>query len=280
MRASSRDRLAIVKDSRQQIDVASDTEPSAGAGLKMRELEQATGVGRETIRFYIREGLLPEPERPKRNVARYSDVHVERLKEIKRLQQERFLPLNVIKTIVKAQDAGASGGIESFVGLENALYPLLGDPEKLAPRRLEDVAKDAGFTAAEVDELISVGLLNVDERDGGRWLDSRNARIVDLWRGIREAGFTEEIGYGAETWSMYGTFLSWLVQEEVNSFYRLLADRVGQGEAATMAADGIRIMNEILPLMRTDRIIRAVEEISESGELPGARDNDPGSDEA
>ncbi len=260
--------------------MASDTTTSAGPGLKMRELEQATGVGRETIRFYIREGLLPEPERPKRNVARYSDVHVERLKEIKRLQQERFLPLNVIKTIVKAQDTGATGGIESFVGLENALYPLLGDPEKLAPRRLEEVAQDAGFTAAEVDELISVGLLNVDERDGERWLDSRNARIVDLWRGIREAGFTEDIGYGAETWSMYGTFLSWLVQEEVNSFYRLLADRVGQGEAATMAAEGIRIMNEILPLMRTDRIIRAVEDISESGELPGARENDAGTDDA
>ena len=39
--------------------------------MKMKELERETGVGRETIRFYIREGLLPEPERPKRNVAAY-----------------------------------------------------------------------------------------------------------------------------------------------------------------------------------------------------------------
>ncbi len=240
----------------------------------MRELEQATGVGRETIRFYIREGLLPEPERPKRNVARYSEVHVDRLKAIKKLQQERFLPLNVIKTIVKAQDNQPASGIERFVGLENALYPLLGDPEKLEPRRLEDVAADTGFTIAEVDELIAVGLVNADERDGERWLDSRNARIVTLWRGIRDAGFTEEKGYDAETWSMYGTFLSWLVQEEVNAFYNNLADQVGQAEAASMAAEGVRIMNEIIPLMRTDRIIRAVEEISQSGELPGTRDSD------
>ena len=34
--------------------------------MKMKELEARTGVGREAIRFYIREGLLPEPERPKR----------------------------------------------------------------------------------------------------------------------------------------------------------------------------------------------------------------------
>ncbi len=35
-----------------------------------------------------------------------------------------------------------------------------------------------------------------------------------------------------------------------------------------MASAGVRIMNEILPLMRTDRIVRAVAEISERGELP------------
>ena len=256
-----------------------ETDSKNPSSLKMRELEQATGVGRETIRFYIREGLLPEPERPKRNVARYSDVHVARLKSIKKLQQERFLPLNVIKTIVKAQDGAPAAGIESFVGLENALYPLLGDPEKLEPRRLTDVAADAGFTVAEVDELIAIGFVHAAERDGERWLDSRNARIVTLWRGIRDAGFSEEKGYTSETWSIYGTFLGWLVQEEVNSFYSNLIDQVDQSEAATMAAEGIRIMNEILPLMRTDRIIRAVEGISESGELPGSGEEDRTSDE-
>ena len=36
--------------------------------LKMKDLEEVTGVGRETIRFYIRQGLLPEPDRPKKMV--------------------------------------------------------------------------------------------------------------------------------------------------------------------------------------------------------------------
>ena len=34
--------------------------------MKMKELETRTGVGREAIRFYIREGLLPDPEKPQR----------------------------------------------------------------------------------------------------------------------------------------------------------------------------------------------------------------------
>ena len=54
--------------------------------MKMKELEAATGIGRETIRYYIREGLLPEPVRPKRNVATYGREHVKRLNLIRRLQ--------------------------------------------------------------------------------------------------------------------------------------------------------------------------------------------------
>jgi hypothetical protein len=40
-----------------------------GGVLKMRDLERLTGVHRETIRVYFRAGLLPAPDRPKRNVA-------------------------------------------------------------------------------------------------------------------------------------------------------------------------------------------------------------------
>ncbi len=236
--------------------------------LRMRELERETGVGRETIRFYIREGLLPEPERPKRNVARYAQIHVERLKMIRKLQQERFLPLNVIKTIMKTQDEGSVDGIGAFIGLENALYPLLSDPKNLEPRRLVDVTRDEGFGIEEVEELISLGLVRADDVDGEAWLDSRNARIVSLWRGVREAGFTDEVGYTADVWRVYAEFLDWLVREEVATFYGNLSQRLGQDQAATMAATGVRLMNEILPLMRTDRIVRAIAEISERGELP------------
>ena len=35
------------------------------APLKMKDLEAQTGVSREAIHFYLREGLLPEPQRLK-----------------------------------------------------------------------------------------------------------------------------------------------------------------------------------------------------------------------
>jgi DNA-binding transcriptional MerR regulator len=74
--------------------------PRPAGRLKMRDVERLAGVGRETIRFYIREGLLPEPERPGRNVAWYDAAFVARVRLIKELQARRFLPLRLIKAIL------------------------------------------------------------------------------------------------------------------------------------------------------------------------------------
>ena len=47
--------------------------------MKIGELARATGTQVETIRFYEREGLLPEPSRTEGNYRIYEDDHAERL---------------------------------------------------------------------------------------------------------------------------------------------------------------------------------------------------------
>ncbi len=56
-----------------------------------------------TIKHYLREGLLPEPVKTSRNMAYYPPEFVDRIRLIKRLQEERFMPLKAIK-------GGARGG--------------------------------------------------------------------------------------------------------------------------------------------------------------------------
>lgn len=74
-----------------------------GELLKIRDLVQHTGVSKETVHFYIREGLLPKPLKRGRNIAEYDDSYVERIRFIKELQDRHFLPLAVIKNILKKQ---------------------------------------------------------------------------------------------------------------------------------------------------------------------------------
>ena len=76
-------------------------------GLKMSELAGASGVSAGTIKHYLREGLLGadgEIVRTSRNMAYYPPEFVERIRRIKRLQEERFLPLRLIKGLLDGEE--------------------------------------------------------------------------------------------------------------------------------------------------------------------------------
>src|SRR3984893_15289652 len=74
--------------------------PAAEGLLKMSELAEQSGVSAGTIKHYLREGLLPEPVRTSRNMAYYPPEFVERIRLIKRLQEDRFMPLRLIKGVI------------------------------------------------------------------------------------------------------------------------------------------------------------------------------------
>jgi len=93
--------------------------------IKMKELESRSGVGRETIRYYIREGILPMPNKPRANVAFYSQVHLKRLLAIKYMQQEREMSLGRIKSILSSGDFDKLSGPSSLKGLDQLLPALL-----------------------------------------------------------------------------------------------------------------------------------------------------------
>lgn len=53
-------------------------------------LAKAAGVGVETVRFYQRRGLLPEPPRPPGEIRRYGEADLKRLKFIRAAQAAGF----------------------------------------------------------------------------------------------------------------------------------------------------------------------------------------------
>ncbi len=58
--------------------------------LTIGKLAEAAGVGVETVRFYQRSGLLPEPERPMSGYREYTDTDRRRIRFIKRAQTLGF----------------------------------------------------------------------------------------------------------------------------------------------------------------------------------------------
>ncbi len=69
--------------------------------MKISEVVKETKVPKETIHYYVREGLIPRPRKAGKNVANYTDLHVEQILLIKQIQDNFYLPLHLIKRIVK-----------------------------------------------------------------------------------------------------------------------------------------------------------------------------------
>lgn len=62
---------------------------------KLEELAEQAGLPPRTIRYYVQRGLLPQPVFRGRDTS-YGEGHLLRLRLIRQLQDERFLPLDAI----------------------------------------------------------------------------------------------------------------------------------------------------------------------------------------
>lgn len=232
--------------------------------MKMAELERRSGVGRETIRYYIREGLLPEPERRARNVAVYGDVHAQRLKTIKRLQEERFLPLEVIRRVLDGDTAALPPASDPFAQLGPLLAQRLGVGDGEPPVLLSTLTAGDAQSEADVVALEGVGTINVFETKGGRAVSRLDARIVQLWRELRAAGYSQE-NFPAENSVNYVEVIRGLTATEVARFFDGFAGRIGQADATEKAQAGVEIINAIIATLRIRFILDEV--AKRSGEL-------------
>ncbi|MCC6917584.1 MAG: MerR family transcriptional regulator [Alphaproteobacteria bacterium] len=225
--------------------------------MKMRELELRSGVGRETIRFYIREGLLPEPDRLARNVARYGETHVERLRTIKRLQDERFLPLDVIRRVLAGDPDAVPAEIVPFPDLAALIAARLGVAPSEPDVPLASLINDDPVVAADAEAFEALGIIRV-QRDGAASSLSRlDAHILALWRNVRRQGYRPD-AFPPDFIRTYADAAAGIAEVEVARFYEGLAGRVGEREAADMAQGAIETINVLIGLFRIRAILEEV----------------------
>ena len=83
--------------------------------LKMKELMLQTGESKSTILFYVKEGLLPDPSKPKPNVHLYDESCVQIIKFIKYLQHNFTYSIAEIQNIFKDNKFDFDGTFEMMV---------------------------------------------------------------------------------------------------------------------------------------------------------------------
>lgn len=123
--------------------------------MKIGQIVKLSGIPATTIYYYIKEGLLPEPERVNKRISLYAETLVERLKTIQGLQEKRF-PLSSIKKILKRLEKGIP--LEEAVSVENVVFGL---PVKNAPELIDrdTYMERTGLSEAELKEIEQHGLI-------------------------------------------------------------------------------------------------------------------------
>lgn len=226
----------------------------------MRDLERATRVGRETIRFYIREGLLPEPERPRRNVAWYDASFVERVRLIKELQEKRYLPLHVIKAILDGDRQPLPAEVGTLLALDGRLPASVRLDSDRPPERVSEVARRTGLPASEIRRLAKLEVVEIATRRGVQGLEPCDVRLIELWAELRLAGYTDDLGFVPENLRLYVDTVRWLAREELRLFTRGVTGTVGEEQTVAMAECGIELVNEIVALLRRSTLLRYIAE--------------------
>ncbi|KMS60962.1 MerR family transcriptional regulator [Sphingobium baderi LL03] len=225
--------------------------------MKMRELEDRTGVDREVIRIMIREGLLPEPIRPARNAAEYDESHVSGIATIRHLQQTSRLTLKEIKAALSGQSLERPGPASIYSHLETLLSRSFG-LEQPATVSLQSLCERYPRAEHDAHTFESMGMLTLIRNEHGYSLSLTDARLVEIWGKIREAGFVEEQGFPPENISFYREAAELVAQHETSIFFRGSDGAIGEEDAARMLETALPLMLDFFGLLRIKAFMASV----------------------
>jgi DNA-binding transcriptional MerR regulator len=218
--------------------------------LRMGELARASGVSAATIKHYLREGLLPEPVKTSRNMAYYPAEFVERIRLIKQLQEERYMPLRVIKDLLEEDPKRARALIE--LGDRLLEHALASESERISAAEVHhryDVPQEV------IDRLAGLEVLTPDKNG----YSPTDVRIIEAISRFRAGGYEERIGFTVYDTLRYKEAMASLVKQEVDVLMERLAGEMDPDQAMVLIEAGNQPLNDLLAAMHTKALVAELE---------------------
>jgi DNA-binding transcriptional MerR regulator len=160
--------------------------------VKISELSERSGLSIATVKYYIRERLVPPGERAARNQAAYSEAHLERLKIVRALREDAGLSVREIGRVIGAMETGRDDVRRGDAGSDDpaSLPASTGDRGSPAYRAawatVQGIARDMGWLVDERDVLagdLIQALLTVQKA----WpFDTPGGQILRYARAVKE----------------------------------------------------------------------------------------------
>jgi DNA-binding transcriptional MerR regulator len=229
----------------------------------MRDLVRETGLPRETIHFYMQQGLLPRPLKTGRNTALYGPEHLERLRRIRELQEQQFLPLKAIRAVL--DDTAEEGFTPEQEDLVRRVRATLAGWTSDQQRATVAIA---GFVPGRVSrqelrELIGAELITVQGNSGRGSVSEDDAVILECWAQLKEAGLGPRQGVSPAELRVYDEAMQRLLTREARMALRAYAGAPAE-ELSHMVEQVGPIIGRLLGAMHRKRMRRFLAEFGET----------------
>lgn len=170
--------------------------------MRISDLSRQSGVPVATIKFYLREQLLPPGTPMGRNQASYGEAHLRRLLVIRALTSIAQLDLTSVRSLVRAIECVGVGGSSLgpiYQAIDDVLFP---ETQPLG------CAADVHRARADVDRLLEAQGWRVSQDAPGR------TRFAAVLVALRLLGCEE----GIEFFDPYAEAAERLADHELNTF--------------------------------------------------------------
>lgn len=215
-----------------------------GRRLRIGELARGAGVSRETIHFYLREGLLPPAQKVNARVSYFDEGHLVRLRLIKAFQQAH-IPLAKIREQLEGMSRHGSPETpatrERAVAVVTEFLSLDGEEPPLTP---VEVAKRAGLTLEQLADLEEVGVLQPQSTDQGPVYTAAEVEAASAARTIMDQGVApEKLRFVRRYSDLADQELAFLLHHLIKP---AIAARRRDQVSATLANRGLRVLDAYL----------------------------------
>ena len=186
--------------------------------------------------------------RTSRNMAYYPPEYVERIALIKRLQEERFMPLRVIKGALEEDPER----VRALIELEDRILErALASAEDRGACRAKAVRERYDVPRNVLERLAEIGVLTPNRAA----TTQDDVKIIEAIASFRAGGYEEALGFTVYDTLRYREALEPLVQEEVRALLERLAGEVDVERAMEIVAAGVEPLRELIGAMHSKLLL-------------------------
>ncbi len=223
------------------------------------EVAERSGVPIATIKFYIREGLLPRPRTAGRTVGRYDAAFMVRLEVIRELRNRWRLSLREIaELLTEAGPIATLSELELRLAarerLDEAIDPTNAEPP-ISEQRLQE---RSGLPSSDIHDMTRYGLMTPIKVDGATVYAERDARIAEVVGALRSSGYNDHLGFAIGDLQRYVEALRVLVVREVEQFDSPALRGLGRDEMLRLIGQGVAQVDVLLGLLHKKLLLAAV----------------------